>query len=588
MEGAEMPENVENVEVAVEAVEAAGTGAPGAQAAPAATVVAVDAAVADPVPGAAPAPEAPLPEGVSEHELALPEGEGEHELALPEAEDEGEGDAGGPGDGQGGSAGPEGDPAEAATASVARRSARRRGSRGRGRGDGEGRPATAAATATGTGEAQRERSPGGQQGQSQEAGEDAEEKVRSQMLVQCREDRIQVAVLEGRTLVEHYVAHTHSQSIAGNIYLGRVQNVLPGMEAAFVDIGTPKNAVLYAGDVGYTPDEFEGKKPRIEHILAPGSSILVQVVKDPMGSKGARLTTEISLPGRFVVLVPEDDSMGISRRLPDAERERLRRILEQARPQGYGIIVRTAAEGASEEELRHDLQRLEALWHDVYRTATRANAPALVYEEPELVIRVVREHFSAEYRRLVVDDQDVYDRIVGYLGEYDPDLLKRVQHYDGEMSLYRRYHVAEQLRRALDRKVWLPSGGCLVFDKSEALTVIDVNTAKNVGKSSLEETVFQNNLEAADEIARQLRLRDIGGIIVIDFIDMEIRKNRDAVLKAFRDAVGKDKTKTQVYDISALGLVEMTRKNVSEGLIENFSRTCPECSGRGLLIEEDF
>ncbi|MCC7078948.1 MAG: Rne/Rng family ribonuclease [Acidimicrobiia bacterium] len=422
----------------------------------------------------------------------------------------------------------------------------------------------------------------------EKAAQEEKERTRSQMLVYVQDDKIQVAILEGRVLVEHYVAHRRAQSIAGNVYLGKVQNVLPGMEAAFVDIGTPKNAVLYAGDVRFVPDEFPGRQPRIEEILEVGQSVLVQVVKDPMGSKGARLTTEISLPGRFLVLVPESEATGISRRLADSERERLRDTLKKLRPEGFGVIVRTAAEETTDAQLKTDLDRLEVLWHDIYRTATRANPPQIVYEEPDLVIRTVREIFSADFRRLIVDDTEVHARICEYLSEYEPDLVARVQLYEDEMPIFRRYHVTEQLKQALSRKVWLPSGGSLVFDRGEALTVIDVNTSKNVGKSSLEETVYQNNLEAADEIARQLRLRDIGGIIVIDFIDMEVKKNRDAVLKGFRRAVAQDKTKTQVYEISELGLVEMTRKNVSEGLLENFSRSCPECNGRGVIIDEDL
>ena len=429
---------------------------------------------------------------------------------------------------------------------------------------------------------------GGESVESAAAAAERAEKDRSQMLVHVDDDKIQIAILEGRTLVEHYTAHRRAQSIAGNVYLGKVQNVLPGMEAAFVDIGTPKNAVLYAGDVRYVAEEYPGTTPRIEEILTVGQSVLVQVVKDPMGAKGARLTTEISLPGRFVVLVPETDSTGISRRLPESERDRLRSILDRIRPDGFGIIVRTAAEETTERQLQVDFDRLEALWHDVYRTSTRVNPPTLIYEEPEIVIRTVRENFSADFRRLIVDDAEVHARISEYLGEYEPELLTKVVLYEDEMPLFRRHHVTDQLKTGLARKVWLPSGGSLVFDTGEALTVIDVNTSKNVGKSSLEETVYQNNLEAAEEIARQLRLRDIGGIIVIDFIDMEIKKNREAVLKAFRQAVNKDKTKTQVYDISELGLVEMTRKNVSEGLIESFSRQCTECSGRGILIDEEL
>ncbi len=421
-----------------------------------------------------------------------------------------------------------------------------------------------------------------------ESKESRDERTRSQMLVHADDDQIHVAILEGRTLVEHNVTHRGAQSIAGNIYLGKVQNVLPGMEAAFIDIGTSKNAVLYAGDVRYVPEEGGSRGPRIEDILSVGQSVLVQVVKDPMGSKGARLTSEISLPGRFLVLVPEDDSTGISRRISDADRNRLRETLRRLRPDGFGVIVRTAAEQASDEQLEADLKRLETLWHEIYITATRSNPPKCIYEEPELVIRTVREAFSADYRRLCVDDADTHAKIVEYLKEFDPDLVDKVSLYEDEMTLFARYHVTDQIRQGLARKVWLPSGGSLVFDYGEALTIIDVNTAKNVGTDSLEQTVYENNLEAAEEIARQLRLRDVGGIIVIDFIDMEIKKNRDAVLRAFKRAVSHDKTKTQIYEISELGLVEMTRKNVSEGLFENFTKVCGECQGLGYVVKEEL
>jgi len=500
-------------------------------------------------------------------------------------------------DGEGESEAPVDEETAALTRTIKRRRRRRRpaGAPATGAGDEDaaepgGGPSAPAETdgAEGEQEAPSRNGEAARQAPRRAAVEDKDERARLQMLIHVEGERVQVSVLEGRTLVEHYVADRSTQSIAGNIYLGKVQNVLPGMEAAFIDIGTPKNAVLYAGDVRYIDEEFDGRQPRIEEVLDVGQSVLVQVVKDPMGSKGARLTTEISLPGRFLVLVPENDSTGISRRLQESERERLRDVLRRIRPDGFGVIVRTAAEFTSEDKLALDMARLEELWKQVYLEATRVNPPCLVYEEPDLVIRTVREIFSGEFRRLIVDDKDVHDKIVGYLGDYEPDLLHRISLYDDEMPLYRRYHVAEQLRQGLARKVWLPSGGSLVFDIAEALTVIDVNTSKNVGKNSLEETVYANNLEAAEEIARQLRLRDIGGIIVIDFIDMENAKNRQSVLRAFKEAVGRDKTKTQVYDISDLGLVEMTRKNVSEGLIHAFSRPCTSCSGRGLLIDDEF
>jgi ribonuclease E len=381
--------------------------------------------------------------------------------------------------------------------------------------------------------------------------------------------------------------------IDGNIYLGKVQNVLPGMEAAFVDIGTPKNAVLYRGDVHYDKDDVEGggkrDDVRIEQLLRPGQTVLCQVTKNPIGTKGARLTQEVSLPGRFVVLIPNSSTYGISKRLPDEERKRLRKVLDEVKPPEHGVIVRTAAENATTDELRRDVARLVRQWKDIDGLAKRSKAPALLYQEPDMAVRVIREEFNREYRAVVIDDRALYDEVKQYVGEISPELADRVEHYDPSVEalpLFERFHVHEQLHKALDRKVWLPSGGSLIIERTEALTVIDVNTGKNVGTSSLEETVFRNNLEAADEVARQLRLRDIGGIIVIDFIDMEIRKNRDEVIRRFRDALSRDKTRTQVFDISELGLVEMTRKRVSEGLVESFSETCPTCKGRGIVFDE--
>jgi ribonuclease E len=414
------------------------------------------------------------------------------------------------------------------------------------------------------------------------------------MCVHVRPHATQIAVLEGRTLVEHYVSRVADDTtqIDGNIYRGRVQNVLPGMEAAFVDIGTPKNAVLYRGDVRYDRDDIEspgGSSPRIEQMLRPGQTILCQVTKNPIGAKGARLTQEVSLPGRFVVMVPNSSAFGISKRLDDNERRRLRRIVDDLRPSGHGLIVRTAAEGASHEELAHDVARLSAQWEAIAAEAARATAPGLLYREPDLAVRIVREEFNREYRGVVIDDPGLYAQVRDYVSDVNPELLDRVELYDPEaeqLPLFERFHVHEQLHKALDRKVWLPSGGSLIIERTEALTVIDVNTGKNVGKSSLEETVFRNNLEAAEEIARQLRLRDIGGIIVIDFIDMEVRENRDKVAAALRAALARDKTRTQVFDISELGLVEMTRKRISEGLVEALSSTCPMCEGRGIVLDE--
>jgi ribonuclease E len=403
-----------------------------------------------------------------------------------------------------------------------------------------------------------------------------------------------IAVLEGRNLVEHYLATpTGNESIDGNIYLGRVQNVLPGMEAAFVDIGTPKNGVLYRGDVAFDKSDVEGgAKPKIERLLKNGQMIVVQVTKNPIAHKGARLTQEVSLAGRFLVMVPgEPETYGISKRLPDDERRRLRRILDGIRPDDAGLIVRTAAEGATQEELERDVRRLRNQWEQISELAAKSKSPKLLYQEPDLVLRLIREEFTKEYRGIVIDDTALYEETRAYVEAIAPELADRVEYYDVAdegLPIFERFHISEQLLKALDRKVWLPSGGSLVIERTEALTVIDVNTAKNVGKTNLEETVFRNNLEAAEEIARQLRLRDIGGIIVIDFIDMEIKANRDEVMKVFRDALARDKTRTQAFEMSELGLVEMTRKRISEGLVESFSETCPTCHGRGFLLDESL
>jgi ribonuclease E len=403
----------------------------------------------------------------------------------------------------------------------------------------------------------------------------------------------QIAVLEGRNLIEHYVSQPEDEiwSIDGNIYLGRVQNVLPGMEAAFIDIGTPKNGVLYQGDVAFDESEVDGgEKPRIERVLRNGQAIIVQVTKNPIGHKGARLTQEVSLAGRFVVMVPaQPQTYGISKRLPDDERKRLRRILDHLRPDDAGLIVRTAAEGATEEELERDMRRLRAQWAQISALAKQAKTGRLLYKEPPLVTRVIREEFTKEYRAIVIDDRALFDDVKTYVEAVAPELADRVEYYDNEVEplpIFERFHVHEQLHKALDRKVWLPSGGSLVIERTEALTVIDVNTGKNVGRTNLEETVYRNNLEAADAVARELRLRDIGGIIVIDFIDMEIKKNREDVERAFREALARDKTRTQVFPITELGLLEMTRKRVSEGLVEAFSETCETCNGRGFVVDE--
>ncbi|MGH9156382.1 MAG: Rne/Rng family ribonuclease, partial [Acidimicrobiales bacterium] len=418
------------------------------------------------------------------------------------------------------------------------------------------------------------------------------------MCVQVRKHATQIAVLEGRALIEHYISRPQDDAnqIDGNIYLGRVQNVLPGMEAAFIDIGTPKNAVLYRGDLRYDQDDVEGGgrrggDARIEQLLRPGQRIVCQVTKNPISTKGARLTGEVSLPGRFVVFIPGADTYGISKRLGDDERKRLRRILDDIRPAGHGLIVRTAAEGASADELARDVARLQHQWEDIETRAKRARPPARLYQEPDMAVRVIREEFNQNYRGVVIDDRALYEDVADYVASISPDLADRVEYFDTgaeALPMYEHHHIHEQIHRALDRKVWLASGGSLIIERTEALTVIDVNTGKNVGSSSLEETVYRNNLEAAEEVARQLRLRDIGGIIVIDFIDMEIAQNRADVMRAFRDALSRDKTRTQAFEISELGLVEMTRKRVSEGLVEAFSTICPNCTGRGIVFDSDL
>jgi ribonuclease E len=413
------------------------------------------------------------------------------------------------------------------------------------------------------------------------------ETARKQMLVRSSPNQTQIVVLEGPVLVEHYVAHSDRKSLVGNVYVGKVRNVLPGMEAAFIDFGEGKNGVLYAGDVNYSEYKISGNAKRIENALKTGDPVLVQVVKDAMGHKGARLTGKISLAGRYLVLAPDEEVRGISRRLPDDERRRLREVVGELRPKGTGIIVRTAAEGATSEDIEGDITRLKQIWEEICETRETAPVPSVVYEEPPLVLRVIREHFTRDFRRLLIDDPQTHQKVLGYLSGTEADLVEKVNMYTDELGLFERYHVEDQLRKALDRRVWLPSGGHLVIDRTEALTVIDVNTGKFVGSTNLEETVLQNNLESAEEIARQLRLRDIGGIIVIDFIDMEDTKNQAAVLRRLREHLAKDKTRTQVFDVSHLGLVEMTRKNVSAGLLESFSNICKHCGGRGVILDEE-
>ncbi|MCA1832221.1 MAG: Rne/Rng family ribonuclease [Actinobacteria bacterium] len=407
------------------------------------------------------------------------------------------------------------------------------------------------------------------------------------LLIHAAHERTQIAVLENRQLIQHYVTRETSQTMVGNIYLGRVQNVIAGMEAAFVDLGRGRNAVLYAGEVNYAQEDLEGDaQPRIEKVLKSGQPVLVQVTKDPIGTKGARLTAQISLAGRYLVLAPEQRLTGISRRLHEDERARLRQALRDIRPDGHGVIVRTAAEGATKEALQRDLAHLVKQWDEIKKKQKRAKAPAVLNEEPELVMRVVRDIFSGDFEQVVVDDREIYDRIKSYLDDVAPELLDKLQLYAGSLPVFEAYHVTEQIHKALERKVWLPSGGSIVIDKTEAMTVIDVNTGRFVGKGgSLEDTVYKNNLEAAEEVARQLRLRDIGGIILIDFIDMLSMTNQKDVLRTLKRALARDKVRSQVSDeISKLGLVEMTRKRASEGLLEAFSETCPQCEGRGIVI----
>ena len=414
------------------------------------------------------------------------------------------------------------------------------------------------------------------------------ENVDREMLVRQIGDRIQIAVIEDKVMVEHYVNRNANVSYVGNVYLGRVQNVLPSMEAAFVDIGKGRNAVLYAGEVNWDAAGISETQPRkIEMVLKTGQPVLVQVTKDPIGQKGARLTSQISLPGRYVVYVPGGGMSGISKRLPESERTRLKAILKNLIPEEAGVIVRTAAEGVSEEELTNDVARLKAQWEDIYQKSENPNfhAPALLLSEPDLAVRVIRDIFNEDFRKLTIQGNDAWEEISTYLSGIAPELVGKLQKYSGNGDLFAEFRVEEQLAKAFDRKVYLPSGGSLVIDRTEAMIVIDVNTGKFIGKGgNLEETVTKNNLEAAEEIARQLRLRDLGGIIVIDFIDMILESNRDAVLRRLVECLGRDRTKHQVAEVTSLGLVQMTRKRVGQGLIEAFSTTCDSCAGRGIHI----
>ena len=415
------------------------------------------------------------------------------------------------------------------------------------------------------------------------------ESVDRQMLVRQKDGRIQIGVLEDGVLAEHFVSKTQQDSLIGNVYLGKVQNVLPSMEAAFVDIGRGRNAVLYAGEVNWDVTGLDGAPRKIENALKPGDSVLVQVTKDPIGHKGARLTSQVSLPGRFLVYVPGGSMTGISRKLPDTERARLKKILKDKLPEGAGVIVRTAAEGASEEELTHDINRLRAQWEEIQEKANsrKVLAPEMLYQEPDLMIKTVRDVFNEDFTAMIVQGENAWDSIEAYVTYVAPDLVSRLQQWDGEDDLFDHYRINEQLAKALDRKVYLPSGGSLVIDRTEAMTVVDVNTGKFTGSGgNLEETVTKNNLEAAEEIVRQLRLRDIGGIIVIDFIDMVLESNRDLVLRRLIECLGRDRTKHQVAEVTSLGLVQMTRKRLGTGLLEVFSEPCEQCAGRGLIVHD--
>ena len=417
------------------------------------------------------------------------------------------------------------------------------------------------------------------------------EAVERSMLVRQIADRTQIAIIEDDVMVEHYVNRNSNISYVGNVYLGKVQNVLPSMEAAFVDIGKGRNAVLYAGEVNWDAHGLSDTAPRkIEHVLKSGQSVLVQVTKDPIGQKGARLTSQISLPGRYLVYVPGGGMSGISKRLPENERNRLKSILKSLIPDQAGVIIRTAAEGAPEAELERDVIRLKAQWEDIEKKANSSStsAPSLLYGEPDLTVRVIRDIFNEDFNKMLVQGDQAWDDIQNYIGHIAPELASKIEKWSSNKDLFTENRVEEQLAKAFDRKVYLPSGGSLVIDRTEAMIVIDVNTGKFIGKGgNLEETVTKNNLEAAEEIARQLRLRDMGGIIVIDFIDMTLESNRELVLRRLVECLGRDRTKHQVAEVTSLGLVQMTRKRVGQGLIEAFSTTCESCGGRGIHIHSD-
>ena len=408
------------------------------------------------------------------------------------------------------------------------------------------------------------------------------------MVIRQQSERIQIGVLEDEVLVEHYVAQKSASTMVGTVYLGKVQNVLPSMEAAFVDVGRGRNAVLYAGEVNWDAAGLDGQPRRIEHAMKSGDSVLVQVTKDPIGHKGARLTAQVSMPGRYLVYVPDGSMTGISRKLPDTERSRLKSILKRIVPDDAGVIVRTAAEGASEEELQRDVGRLSAQWESISKKAKTASAPELLYEEPDLTIRVVRDVFNEDFNKLIVSGEDAWQIVEPYVQHVAPDLVPRLSQWTDSEDVFASHRIDEQLTKALDRKVWLPSGGYLIIDPTEAMTVVDVNTGKFTGSGgNLEETVTKNNIEAAEEIVRQLRLRDVGGIIVVDFIDMVLESNRELVLRRLLECLGRDRTKHQVAEVTSLGLVQMTRKRVGQGLLDTFSTVCETCNGRGRIVQLD-
>ncbi|NDH65149.1 MAG: Rne/Rng family ribonuclease, partial [Microbacteriaceae bacterium] len=414
------------------------------------------------------------------------------------------------------------------------------------------------------------------------------EAVDRTMVVRSKDGKIQLGVLEDKVLVEHYVAKSSEASLIGNVYLGKVQNVLPSMEAAFVDIGRGRNAVLYSGEVDWELAETGNQPKRIELALKSGDTVLVQVTKDPVGQKGARLTSQVSLPGRYLVYVPNGSMNGISRKLPDSERTRLKKILKEVLPEDAGVIVRTAAEGATEDQLTLDVERLQKQWEDIQAKVQKSTAPLLLHSEPDLLIKIVRDVFNEDFQKMVISGDDAAETINNYLAAVAPDLLERVDRYVGQRDVFDEHRVGEQIAKALDRKVFLPSGGSLVIDRTEAMTVVDVNTGKFVGSGgNLEETVTKNNLEAAEEIVRQLRLRDIGGIIVVDFIDMVLESNRDLVLRRLMECLSRDRTKHQVAEVTSLGLVQMTRKKLGLGLLETFSEACEECAGRGIIVHNE-